>query len=88
MLTRIILSALVIANEFELLITKDIVAAVKEIDQLKKNLKDVHTKVDEFHQKWYAEVEKMCDSVGSRTFSPKTVWMTVTLLQRSCSNTI
>ena len=43
---------------------KDIVEAVKEIDNLKEVLSDVRENVDVYHGQWFADVEKMCDSVG------------------------
>ena len=74
------LGALVIANKclnYLLALTrslqaeaKDIVVAVREVDNLKDVLSDVRRNVDVYHGQWFAGVEKMCDSVGIQPSLP------------------
>lgn len=38
--------------------------AVEEISNLMDTLSIMREKIDEFHKKWFEEIEKMCESVG------------------------
>ena len=46
-------------------VAKDIVHAVKEVNDLKWVITDVHEKVDMNHSNWLLRLEQMCQSVGN-----------------------
>ena len=50
---------------------KDIVQAVSEINHVKTALSDVRENIDLHHNKWFATVEQMCDSVGTQPSLPR-----------------
>ena len=50
---------------------KDIVEAVKEINNVKKTLEDVRDKIDDYHCKWFRKVEQMCTNVGVEPSLPR-----------------
>ena len=50
---------------------KDIVQAVSEIDHLKTVIQDLRDHIDEYHDKWYGEVERMCDTIGTQPSLPR-----------------
>ena len=49
----------------------DIVQAVSEINIVITTLKNVRDNVDRHHKEWFAEVEKMCTSIGTTPSMPR-----------------
>ena len=52
--------------------TKDIVAAVTEIDNVISTLKNVRENVNTYHSQWFATAEQMCATVGTEPSLPRT----------------
>ena len=50
---------------------KDIVQAVSEVNSVKATLHDVRENVDQYHSKWFADVQQMCDSIGVEPSLPR-----------------
>jgi hypothetical protein len=51
--------------------TKDIVAAVKEIDSIISTLQDVRVNISTYHASWYSVVETMCSDVSTEPSIPR-----------------
>ena len=49
----------------------DIVQASQEVHTVLKVLKNVRNKVNTYHEKWFAEAEKVCESAGSIPAVPR-----------------
>ena len=50
---------------------KNIVQAVPEINCVKSTLLDIRNNINEYHDEWFADVEKMCDSVRVEPSLPR-----------------
>ena len=50
---------------------KDIVQAVSEINTVKSTLQDLRNNVEKYHNEWFADVEKMCESIGVEPSLPR-----------------
>ena len=51
--------------------TKDIVAAVGEINTVISTLQDVRENIDTYHSHWFSTVENMCGDVGTEPSVPR-----------------
>ena len=65
---------------------KDIVQAVSEINSVKATLQDLRNNVVKYNE-WFADVEKMCDSVGVEPSLPQ-LWTPASSTKYSSSNSI
>ena len=50
---------------------KDIVQAVSEINTVNSTLQDLRNNVEKYHNEWFADVEKMCESIGVEPSLPR-----------------
>ena len=51
--------------------SKDIVAAVGEVDNVIATLQNARDNIDTYHSRWFATVEKMCTGVGTECSVPR-----------------
>ena len=67
--------------------TKDVVAAVTEVDDLRFVIADVRKNVDVNHSRWFAKVEQMCQSVDT-TFTSTYMWPSDPSIKCTCPGSL